>query len=129
MKTFRIFKITAEPFIPEIISGVLWELEAEGIVEQNDHLQLFVKDESKVTTEDVEMILNSLIEQELIDKFNIEVSSIKDKNWNEEWEKQLDVIEISDTLVIKPSVKEYHPKDGQIVITIDPKMSFGFLKR
>ena len=35
------------------------------------------------------------------------------------------MIVVSDTLVIKPSFKEYSAKPNQIVITIDPKMSFG----
>ena len=32
---------------------------------------------------------------------------------------------MTDKVIIKPSFRNYEPKDGQIVITIDPKMSFG----
>jgi ribosomal protein L11 methyltransferase len=35
------------------------------------------------------------------------------------------VIRISDRLVIKPSFKEYNQARDEIVLTIDPKMSFG----
>ena len=35
------------------------------------------------------------------------------------------MIIVSDRIVIKPSFKEYIPKPNQIILTIDPKMSFG----
>ena len=50
---------------------------------------------------------------------------MEEKNWNEEWEKTIDVIEVNDKIVIKPTFRNYVPKPGQFVITIDPKMSFG----
>ena len=39
--------------------------------------------------------------------------------------KKCPVIEVTDHIVIKPSFKDYTPKKDQIIITIDPKMSFG----
>jgi len=47
------------------------------------------------------------------------------KNWNELWEKGREVIRVSDKFVIKPTFKEYKALPGEIVLTIDPKMSFG----
>ncbi|HSP88661.1 MAG TPA: 50S ribosomal protein L11 methyltransferase, partial [Ignavibacteriaceae bacterium] len=45
--------------------------------------------------------------------------------WNEEWEKNLQVIKVTDRIVIKPSSKSYIPNKKEIILTIDPKMSFG----
>ncbi|MDR3627455.1 MAG: 50S ribosomal protein L11 methyltransferase, partial [Ignavibacteriaceae bacterium] len=56
---------------------------------------------------------------------SVEENLVEDKNWNEEWEKSVNIIEVSDKLVIKPTFKEYQSKPGQVIITIDPKMSFG----
>ena len=61
----------------------------------------------------------------MIESFSIDETSIEEKNWNEEWEKTINVIEVNDKIVIKPTFRNYTSKPGQLVITIDPKMSFG----
>lgn len=48
-----------------------------------------------------------------------------DRNWNAEWEAHLQPIEISDRMLIIQKNKDIAPKPGQIVIEINPKMSFG----
>ncbi|MBZ4219846.1 MAG: 50S ribosomal protein L11 methyltransferase [Chlorobium sp.] len=50
---------------------------------------------------------------------------IADRNWNAEWEATLQPIEISDKLLIVQKSSDITPKPGQIVIEINPKMSFG----
>ncbi len=52
-------------------------------------------------------------------------SFMADRNWNAEWEAHLQPIEISDRIIIIQKNKEIVPKPGQIVIEINPKMSFG----
>lgn len=53
------------------------------------------------------------------------VKHMADRNWNEEWEAHLKPVEISDRFLIVQKNKEYTPKPGQLVIEINPKMSFG----
>ncbi len=125
MKSFKEFTITAEPFIADIMSGLLWELDITGINEEVNCLKVFAAEESDVNVELISGQLNKLVREKMIFSFNVEENIIKDKNWNEEWEKSVHVIEVSDKLIIKPSFREYKSKPGQIVITIDPKMSFG----
>lgn len=55
----------------------------------------------------------------------ITVRHMADRNWNAEWEAHLQPIEISDRLAIVQKNKDFKPKPGQIVIEINPKMSFG----
>ena len=52
-------------------------------------------------------------------------SFMADRNWNAEWEAHLQPVEISDRFLIIQHQKEYAVKPGQIVIAINPKMSFG----
>jgi ribosomal protein L11 methyltransferase len=52
-------------------------------------------------------------------------SFVADRNWNAEWEAHLEPVEISDRFLIVQHQKEYEVKPGQIVIAINPKMSFG----
>lgn len=58
---------------------------------------------------------------------NAEVTfnEIADRNWNEEWERTIQPIEIGSRFAIRPSWREYRNDSGRIVLTIDPKMSFG----
>jgi ribosomal protein L11 methyltransferase len=52
-------------------------------------------------------------------------SFMADRNWNAEWEAHLKPVEVSDRFLIIQQQKEYEVKPGQIVIEINPKMSFG----
>lgn len=117
--------ISPQPFLPEIVSSLLWELEPEGIVEEETLLRVYVKNDSCIEVKSIEILLNRLVEEKLLNSFNISESLIENKNWNEEWEKSIEPIEVTERIVIKPSFKNYEGKIGQIIITIDPKMSFG----
>ncbi|MFA3783767.1 50S ribosomal protein L11 methyltransferase [Melioribacteraceae bacterium 4301-Me] len=125
MKKFKQFNIVFEPFVPDLVSGELWELNITGIDERESELVVYSDESSMLTKEMFERILNKIISENLIISFNVTETEIENKNWNEEWEKKIQVIEVTDKIVIKPSFKEYNAKKGQIIITIDPKMSFG----
>jgi ribosomal protein L11 methyltransferase len=125
MGFYKEFIITAEPFIPEIISSLLWELDLSGIDEEVNCIKAYSLPEAGLTDKNISDQLQKLVEQKMIFNFNVEEYILEDKNWNEEWEKSINVIEVSEKLIIKPTFREYKQKPGQIVITIDPKMSFG----
>ncbi len=125
MNNYKEYKITTHPFNSEILSSVLWELELLGINEFEDHLKVFTLEDSSITAEDIIILLDRLKKEKLITSFDIEENILPNKNWNEEWEKKINIVEVSDKIVIKPSFKDYNERENQIIITIDPKMSFG----
>ena len=125
LKTFKEFIIRAEPFPADIISGVLWALDIEGIVEEDNQLKIYSSSKSKTNKEQIESVIKKLAAQDLIKSYSVEENEIINKNWNEEWEKSINVIEVTERIIIKPSFREFSPNEDQIVITIDPKMSFG----
>jgi ribosomal protein L11 methyltransferase len=125
MKNYKEFTIITQPNNPEIVSGVLWELDIDGLNEFDDRLVVYASEEKSVSEEKISKILDKLTKENLIESYEVRQASISDKNWNTEWEKTIQVIEVSDRIVIKPSFREYNAKPDQIVITIDPKMSFG----
>ncbi len=125
MKTYKQFTIAAEPFDVDTISGMLWQLELDGINEYDDYLTVFANQNKSVTYSSIDEVMQQLVSQNLITSYQIKEETLEDKNWNEEFEKNSKVVEITDKVVIKPSFKEYFAKPGQIIITIDPKMSFG----
>ena len=125
MKSYNTFKISSNPFLPDILSGLLWELEITGVTENDDIVIAFAAEDSPVNEEMINGLLNKLVAQNVIEKFSITKEILVEKNWNELWEKSREVIHISERIVIKPSFKQYESKEDEIVITLDPKMSFG----
>lgn len=124
-KYYKEFTITAEPFNVEILSSILWELEITGINEEVGCLKVFADEGSNLTPEKISSFLNKLQDEKLLFNYTVEENVLEEKNWNEEWERSINVIEISDRIVIKPTFRNYDAKPGQIIISIDPKMSFG----
>lgn len=123
-KSYKEFLITAEPLNVEIISSVLWTLNIEGISEEINCIKVFTHDKN-INEESIRSLLNELKKNDLIKNFEIQENIFYEKNWNEEWEKSREVIRVTDRIVIKPSFKEYTPNKNEIVVTLDPKMSFG----
>jgi ribosomal protein L11 methyltransferase len=124
MKKYKEFLITAEPFNSELISGVLWESNISGINEEVNCIKVFTDDLS-LSLEELKKRLQNLKNENLLFSFTIEENIYENKNWNEEWEHSINIIEVSDKIVIKPTFRNYIAKPGQIVLIIDPKMSFG----
>jgi len=125
MKNFIVYKIYTQLFNPELLSGVLWEFNLSGLIEEEDHIKIFISEESGINKNEIEGCLQKLKDENVIKSFKIKKEFLEDRNWNEEWEKRREVIRVSGKLVIKPSFKHYVPKPDEIVLTIDPKMSFG----
>ncbi|HSW54973.1 MAG TPA: 50S ribosomal protein L11 methyltransferase [Ignavibacteriaceae bacterium] len=125
MKNFFAYKIFTKPFDPELLSGIMWDYEITGLLENDDHITVFTSDNSSANENQFNSSLMKLKNEKLIESFRIEKEILEDKNWNELWEKSREVIRVSDRIIIKPTFKEYHAKQNEIVLTIDPKMSFG----
>jgi len=125
MKNYKIFKIYSNPSQPDLISGLLWELEIAGITEEENYLIVYTDEDANVNEQRIKIYLEKLKSEKLLSDFSITSDSIPEENWNELWEKGREVIRVSDRFVIKPTFKDYKAQPGEIVLTIDPKMSFG----
>jgi len=125
LKNYKVFKIYSNPFQPDLISGLLWELDITGITEEENHIIVFAVEEADVNEERIKKYLEKLKSEKLIDDYSIVSESLPEINWNEMWERGREVIRVSDNFVIKPTFKDYKAQPGEIVLTIDPKMSFG----
>ncbi len=125
MKSFIKISLKSHPFDSELLSGFLWELNPDGILEEDLALTLYFPSERTNISEELNTLLSNLKSDNIITKFDFEKELVEDRNWNEEWEKSVPIIKVSDQIVIKPSFKEYTQNKDEIIITIDPKMSFG----
>lgn len=125
MKKFYTYKIFSHPFNSELLSGIVWQFDITGLLEDDDHISVFTSEVSSDTELQFTKALDHLKNDKLIDSYKIEKEVLEDQNWNKLWEKSREVIRVTDRIVIKPTFKEYEARSGEIVLTIDPKMSFG----
>jgi ribosomal protein L11 methyltransferase len=54
-----------------------------------------------------------------------ELSTLARADWAEAWKRFFHVEKISDRVVVRPSWEKYDAKPGEVVITLDPGLSFG----
>jgi len=55
----------------------------------------------------------------------IVISKLRQEDWAEAWKRHFKPIEIGDALLIKPSWSKRKPRKGQVLIVLDPGLSFG----
>lgn len=115
------YHFTIEPKEPatEILIAELGETAFESFVETDNGLSAYVQKElwSEDILEDI-YILNS-------GEFKIEYTfeEIEQVNWNEEWEKNFEPIDVDNTCRVRAPFHD--KKDVKYDIVIEPKMSFG----
>jgi len=124
-KQYINYKIFTQPFNPELITGVLWQFNLLGLIQEEDSVIIYLNENTPISESIIKNGLEKLRKENLIESFSIEKGILEDKNWNELWEKSRQVIHVTERLAVKPSFKNYTAKGGEIVLTIDPKMSFG----
>ncbi len=112
--------VTTEDDFVEIIIAELAELGFDSFVETADGVQAYVP-ESVFQDAAVKQLLESYAEKTTI---SYSIKGIAQQNWNAEWEKHFDPIEVTDKVYVRAA---FHAPnlafEHNIVIT--PKMSFG----
>lgn len=57
--------------------------------------------------------------------FSVETEAVADQDWANDWKRYFHPIAIDEGLSIMPTWEEYHPRDGEQVLWLDPGMAFG----
>jgi ribosomal protein L11 methyltransferase len=120
-KTYTEYKFTIDPIQPgrDILLAELSDLPFESFEDSQDGLLAYIDQ-----ADDREDLLDTIRIMDS-DEFNISYSksTIKQVNWNKEWEHNFHPIRIDDRCTIRAP---FHPKTkADIDIIIEPKMSFG----
>ena len=102
------------------------ELGSHGFQETDAHLLCYF-DKTALDKQQLDRLKHDVKELLKTISANAEVRlrEFEEENWNSEWEKTIQPIEVGQKFVIKPSWSSYENKENRIVIQIDPKMSFG----
>jgi len=106
----------------DLAVGLLSTYNFSGIEEKHDEMTITFS-ETEWYPNIRQDILNTLIEVIPSTKI-LKEESILDKDWNEEWEKNVQSIRVNDRIGIAPTWR-IDELDTEIKIAINPKMSFG----
>lgn len=109
------------PDLHEFFIAELMDLDFYGFEQFDDKLVAYI-DKQRFNDSNREY-LEQLISAYSGDSF-LEFEEIPDQNWNEAWEQTIQPQRIG-TLLVKPTWSTETPSDGEILLEIDPKMSFG----
>ncbi|KAB2909820.1 MAG: 50S ribosomal protein L11 methyltransferase [Ignavibacteriales bacterium] len=117
--------ITTEPPLNDEEVAVLWIFQPDGLNLDGNLIRMFFDDLQPEQIELITQEMNCLVESGIVEKFDISSQKLEKINWNEEWQKNLKVLKAGSNFVVKPTFVEYSAEPSEIVIEIDPKMSFG----
>lgn len=113
------FTIEPKELGSEILVAELGELPFESFVESEFGLTAYIQKE--LWKEDI--LADLFVLQSLEFNISYTIEEIEQVNWNEEWEKNFEPIEVDDICHVRAP---FHPKTAaQYDIVIEPKMSFG----
>lgn len=106
----------------DFIIAISGTLPITGVVDNDTSITMYF-DEGIYEESMPEDILRWLPEETDVE---FERGSVEEQNWNAEFERSLQPVRLTDRLVITQSWNPVQPSgDDDLVITIDPKMSFG----
>lgn len=113
------FKIEPKEPATEILLAELGELDFDSFVETEIGLSAYIQEH--LNTPDILEDIYILNNPEF--KISYKTEDIEQVNWNEEWEKNFDPIDVDGICYVRAPFHE--PKNVKYEIVIEPKMSFG----
>ena len=112
--------VHCDPPFAEILTAEMGELEFDSFVETELGFEAYIS-EDKFSHPALQVLFNDYRKQTRI---WYELKKIPKVNWNEEWEKNYDPINVDDKIYVRAT---FHESQSQFPyeIVINPKMSFG----
>lgn len=114
----------------EAVNQILFSEGAKGTVieEGNRKVTAYfpVNDDIGPLVDRIKSSVRGLSEYGLdIGKARVIIERVHDEDWANQWRENYEPLRITPNMVIKPSWKQLIPRDGDIVIEMDPGMAFG----
>ena len=113
-------RLTLNPDFNEILMAELGQIGYESFVETDEGLSAYITE----TDFDLEQLQQVVDDYQHLTPITFAYEQLETKNWNEEWERNYQPIEVAGQIRVRAS---YHVPDPafRYEIVIDPKMSFG----
>lgn len=112
--------VHCDPPFAEILTAEMGELEFDSFVETEVGFEAYISEE-KFSHPALQVLFNDYRKQTRI---WYELKKIPKVNWNEEWEKNYDPINVDDKIYVRATFHESQPQFPYEIV-INPKMSFG----
>jgi ribosomal protein L11 methyltransferase len=119
--------VHTEGGVVDELVALLGGLGFEGFWEDGNNIRAYMSlqkwtDSNLISTREM---LDAYATAKGILKPRIDILTIPPQNWNAQWEESIQPVRVSPRIVIAPSWRHLAPEPGVLVLTIDPKMSFG----
>ena len=121
MKQYDALIARGEKDTLDLIVAIGGTLPVTGILEEHSSVVLYF--DEGVFSEDLIQSIREMLPNGMSAEF--EQTQVEEQNWNAEFEQSLEPVRITDSLVITQSWHPIEAGEGETVVIIDPKMSFG----
>jgi ribosomal protein L11 methyltransferase len=119
--------IGTEPAAFDTITGALSIEGFEGFWEDGKILRAYIAEDrwDSDRLDSLRLTLARIASTLALPPPSLEITPVADQNWNKSWEETIRPIRVTERIVIAPTWHPFTAGPGDIVLTIDPKMSFG----
>lgn len=113
-------QLTVSPDFTDILTAELAELNFESFVETDEGLNAYVQEADF----DPEALRELVAKYSPMTAIAYQINSLEKRNWNAEWERDYEPIEVASTVRVRASFHQPDPA-FRYDLVINPKMSFG----
>jgi ribosomal protein L11 methyltransferase len=126
-RSFVELTIASDSSLSEVLVGMMNQLGFEGFWEDGERLKCYMASErwSDGMLRETESLVALVTRPSSSAAPRISLRTIQEENWNEQWERSIRPVHATSRIVISPTWQEYSPAPGELVVRINPKMSFG----
>jgi len=119
--------ITTEPSAFDTIAGSLAIEGFEGFWEDGNTLRAYMREElwNADRLEGLRRTLSRITGTLSLPPPSLTITPVAEENWNRIWEESIRPVRVTERIVVAPTWHPHSAGPGEIVLTIDPKMSFG----
>ncbi|RYF07605.1 MAG: 50S ribosomal protein L11 methyltransferase, partial [Oxalobacteraceae bacterium] len=113
-------QLTVSPDFADILTAELAELNFESFVETDEGLNAYIPEADF----DADALRELVAKYTPMTAIAYQVNSLEKRNWNAEWERDYEPIEVANTVRVRASFHQPDPA-FRYDLVINPKMSFG----
>lgn len=150
-KIYYELKLKINPNMEDLIAEIFFDnFDCEGVVLAEETykdlemvsttegtLRIFLKNEYGDSYEDLKYDIENVLDlsreeflsrglsEEELGSWDFVLEEKKSEDWSKKWKEQWDVTHVTEKIAVVPDWIEYLPKDGEVIIKLEPGCAFG----
>lgn len=143
MNNYFELNISINPEMEEIVSDIFFtNFDCEGVVLEEEtykdlemtsttrgklrvFLTTYPKNLNEILSTERELMKSRGLKDEDLGSWEITLDKKENQDWSKKWKEKWTVTHVTEKIAVVPSWLNYEPKEGEIVITLDPGCAFG----